>query len=192
MLRLQPHHPRLAVVSSGAGTSRVACHSPPFHGGNASPPYVFSLSCGSFRKSRTFFYRNYAEYRRLLQIFTLFGHRLPQIQPEKRKQKSRSKVICILHVFFAAILRNGIGISNGIRRGAEHMRRDEERSAQPDATPSQESRWICQANPTGEAKKKQEQIYLHPACIFRGDSSKWNWHLQWDSNPCCRDENPMS
>ncbi len=28
--------------------------------------------------------------------------------------------------------------------------------------------------------------------INPGSRSKQEWHPQWDSNPCCRDENPVS
>ena len=81
---------------------------------------------------------------------------------------------------------------------ANEARREIARNAPPQQRFSQKNETITKNN---EAKRKipDGQIYLPKSgfafcsdCVTILGKKAKKWHLQWDSNPCCRDENPVS
>ena len=62
-----------------------------------------------------------------------------------------------------------------------------------------DSIFLLEQKITAKRKNPDGQIYLSKSGFaFCRDYSRFlkkrqkKWHLQWDSNPCCRDENPVS
>ena len=87
--------------------------------------------------------------------------------------------------------------------GVDKERSDEEREHRRPQVEKRRATLIKVSNPifavakmTGENKKQpRENLFSKQLLAFHMDYDRFfkkEWHLQRESNPCCRDENPVS
>ena len=121
---------------------------------------------------------------------------------KKKKQRRAKKFAKQLLVFCRDYEQNAVK-----KAKKWHLQWDSTRRAMPAAEPERsEGNPVKESNPIfcltkniGKKKKQQRaNKFAKQLLAFCRDyelnavKKAKKWHLQWDSNPCCRDENPVS